>query len=99
MSLCAGLRDYEAPRRSLVISKERKWELVSALQKSIRRGNKQVALCLVSAMDGMPDEYAYFWRRLCVIACEDVGLADDVLASFVVVCATIFAPKKCAGNN
>jgi replication-associated recombination protein RarA len=50
-------------------------------------------------MDSMPEEYAYFWRRLCVIACEDVGPADDVLASFVVACATVFPPKRTAGAN
>jgi replication-associated recombination protein RarA len=99
VSLCNGLRDYEAPCRSLTISKERKWELVSALQKSIRRADKQMAVRLVSAMDTMPEEYAYCWRRLCVIACEDVGPADDVLASFVVACATVFPPKKIAGEN
>jgi replication-associated recombination protein RarA len=77
VSLCASLRDYEAPCKSVTINKERKWELVSALQKSIRRGDKQAALRLISAMDSMPEEYAYFWRRFCVIACEDVGPADD----------------------
>jgi hypothetical protein len=81
------------------MDKERKWELVSALQKSIRRGDKQMALHLVSAMNSMPEEYAYFWRRLCVIACEDVGPADDVLASFVVACSTVFPPKKTACEN
>jgi MgsA AAA+ ATPase C terminal len=96
VSLCTALRDYEAPCRSLAINKERKWELVSAFQKSIRRGDKQMALRLISAMDSMPEEYAYCWRRLCVIACEDVGPADDVLASFVVACATVFPPKKTA---
>jgi hypothetical protein len=41
----------------------------------------------------------YFWRRLCVIACEDVGPADDVLASFVVACSTVFPPKKTGSEN
>ncbi len=99
MSLCTDLRDYRAPCRSLAINKERKWELVSAFQKSIRRGDKQVALRLISAMDSMPEEYGYFWRRLCVIACEDVGPADDLLASFVVACATVFPPKKTSNKN
>lgn len=93
ISLCDGLRDYPAPDRSLVISSERKWELVSAFQKSIRRGDKSLALRLVSAIDAMPEERAYFWKRLCVIACEDVGPADDTLASFIVACTTVFPPK------
>jgi len=82
-----------------MLAKERKWELVSALQKSIRRGEKEMALHLLSAIDAMPEEYAYFWRRLCVIACEDVGPADDVLAAFVVACSTVFPPKKTGRDN
>jgi hypothetical protein len=93
VSLCTGMRAHEAPCRGLIINKERKWELVSAVQKSIRRGDKQVALRLISVMDSMPEEYAYFWRRLCVIACEDVGPADDTLSAFVVACSTIFPPR------
>jgi MgsA AAA+ ATPase C terminal len=99
-SLCDGLLAYKTScARTFPMDKERKWELVSALQKSIRRGNKEMALHLVSAMDSMPEEYAYFWRRLCVIACEDVGPADDVLASFVVACSTVFPPKKTGSEN
>jgi replication-associated recombination protein RarA len=94
VSLCDGLREYRAPPRSLSIDRERKWELVSAFQKSIRSGDKQIAFRLISAMDSMPTEYAYFWRRLCVIACEDVGPADDTLAAFVVACSTIFTKKR-----
>ncbi len=99
LSLCADLRDYQPPSPTLTIDSERKWELVSALQKSIRRGDTQLALRMVSATDGMPDECAYFWRRLCVIACEDVGPADDVLASFVVACSKVFPPKKTGSKN
>ena len=101
VSLCTGLRDYEAPGRSVAINvhKERKWELVSAFQKSIRRADILMALRLISAMDNSPEEYAYFWKRLCVIACEDVGLADDTLVSFVVACSTVFPPKKTGSQN
>ena len=99
LSLCADLRDYQPPSPTLMIDSERKWELVSALQKSIRRGDKEMALRLISATNGMPDECAYFWRRLCVIACEDVGPADDVLASFVIACSTVFPPKKTGSGN
>src|SRR5437660_9063099 len=99
VSLCTAMRDYEAPCRSLAMNKERKWELVSAFQKAIRRDDKSMALRLISAMDNMREEYAYFWRRLCVIACEDVGPADDLLASFVVACATVFSPKRTGDKN
>jgi hypothetical protein len=96
---CNSLEHYEAPTRGFSLDRERKWELTSAFQKSIRRGDKQMALRLISAMDGMPKERGYFWKRLCVIACEDIGPADDTLASFVVACATVFPPKKTGSQN
>lgn len=99
VSLCDGLREYQAPPRGLAIAKERKWELVSAFQKSIRRGDKQIALHLVSAIDRMPKEWGYFWRRLCVIACEDVGPGDDTLTAFSIACSTIFLPQKTGPQN
>jgi len=99
VSLCIGMREYEAPPRGLTISKERKWELVSAFQKSVRRADKEMALRLISAMSSVPGEYAYFRKRLCVIACEDIGPADDVLAAFVVACSTVFPPKKTGDKN
>ncbi|MCU1305398.1 MAG: hypothetical protein JWN45_93, partial [Acidobacteriaceae bacterium] len=99
ISLCTGLREYEVPCRSFAINRERKWELVSAFQKAIRRGEKQIALRLASAIDSMPEGYAYFWRRLCVIACEDVGPGDDTLSQFVVACATVFSPKRTGPEN
>lgn len=99
VSLCDGLAAYEPPIKAWNLRRDRKWELVSALQKSIRRGDKTVALSLVAAMESMPEDYAYFWRRLCVIACEDVGPADDVLALFTVACCTIFHPKKTGSDN
>jgi len=58
-----------------------------------------MALRLLSAIESMPEEYVYFWRRLCVIACEDVGPADDVLASFVAACSTVFPPRKTGCDN
>src|SRR5437868_14810433 len=73
LSLCSSLSKYQPPSGDFVIKKERKWELASALQKSIRRADRATALRLISAIENMPDEYAYFVRRICVIACEDVG--------------------------
>ena len=97
--LCDGLLAYKAPPKSLTLSPRRKWELVSALQKSIRRGDCDSALTALSAMDGIPHEYPYFWRRLCVIACEDIGFADDELATFVIACSVIFTPIKTGAAN
>jgi hypothetical protein len=50
LSLCADLCDYQPPSPTLTIDSERKWELVSALQKSIRRADTQLALRLIFPM-------------------------------------------------
>src|SRR6266851_6154088 len=84
LHLCSSLSTYQAPSLNFPIEKGRKWELVSGLQKAIRRADKPTALQLISGIATMPDEYSYFWRRMGVIACEDVGPADDTLVRFVV---------------
>lgn len=52
-------------------------EVVSALQKTIRRGMADDALFWATELDlgGYP---GYAWKRLKVIACEDIGLADPL---------------------
>jgi hypothetical protein len=97
--LANGLPEYRAPSREFALDEDRKWELVSAFQKSIRRAEKATALRLASAMHQMAGEHGYFWRRLCVIACEDVGPADDTLAKFVVASATLMAPRRNGEEN
>ena len=99
ISLCSLMREYQAPPKSVSLDRERKWEMASALQKSIRRADMAVALSVVSAIADMPDEYGYFWKRLCVTACEDVGLADDELVKFVVACSSVFTPKRTGAKN
>ncbi|MEP9373858.1 hypothetical protein [Mesorhizobium sp. KR1-2] len=50
------------------------WLATSALQKAIRRGHETVALEASSfLLDGHADR---FWRRLVVIALEDIGIGD-----------------------
>ena len=65
---------------------------------AISRGDKAMALHLASAMYNMPGEGAYFLRRLCVIACEDVGPADDILTSFVIACAAEASVNRFRGR-
>jgi replication-associated recombination protein RarA len=53
-------------------------EVISALQKEIRRGHEQEALYW--AMEMLPRYEMYLWRRLLVIANEDIGLGNpDIL--------------------
>jgi replication-associated recombination protein RarA len=93
------LSTYQAPSGNFEIGKERKWELASAFQKAIRRADKATSLRLISGIANMPDEYAYFLRRMCVIACEDVGPADDTLVKFLIASAIVFYRKQAPENH
>jgi hypothetical protein len=81
----------------LAIDKTRKWEVSSALQKVIRRGDQRVALRIVSAVASL-GEWRYFWRRLPVIVTEDVGLADAELVAFVIASA-VSHPNEGSSEN
>jgi replication-associated recombination protein RarA len=50
-------------------------EVASALQKAIRRGNEREALFWASELE-LAGYGGYVWKRLRIIASEDVGLAD-----------------------
>jgi hypothetical protein len=92
-----ALKQYEPPTASLTIKHvDRKWELVSAYQKTVRRGDTELALRLVSAMCSLPAELPYFWKRVCTTATEDVGAGDKDVMNFVVTCSMIYLPKKAA---
>ena len=52
-------------------------EIISALQKDIRRGNEEQALYWCLEM--VPRFEMYLWRRLLVICNEDIGIANPAL--------------------
>jgi replication-associated recombination protein RarA len=54
-------------------------EVASALQKEIRRGNEREALFWASELD-LAGYTNYVWKRLRIIASEDVGVADTSVA-------------------
>jgi hypothetical protein len=92
---CEALRIYEPPPMSLKLAHaERKWELMSAYQKTIRRGDTALALRLVSAMCSLPAELGYAWKRVCCIAAEDIGPGCREAMNFVICAGTIYTPKK-----
>src|ERR1700687_613474 len=64
-----------SPTTSKVVVRDqnRRWELVSAYQKSIRRADAPMALKIVSAFDSIPQHRGYLWRRLLTTVAEDVG--------------------------
>lgn len=56
-------------------------EVISALQKEIRRGNEENAMYW--ALELVPHFEAYLWRRLIVIVNEDIGIANPFLLQLV----------------
>lgn len=54
-------------------------EVISALQKSIRRGNEECAVEMAYEMYITSEQYEdKLWRRLCAIAVEDVGFGNPM---------------------
>ncbi|MDD5306029.1 MAG: hypothetical protein PHU25_01790 [Deltaproteobacteria bacterium] len=60
-------------------------EVVSALQKDIRRGKEKEAFYWAKIMIASGYDN-YLWRRLMVIAAEDIGFHDKSVLPFVVAC-------------
>ena len=54
-------------------------DCASALQKEIRRGNEREALFWATELE-MGGAGSYVWKRLLIIASEDIGLADSSVA-------------------
>ena len=94
VELCEQLSTYSRQHEARHFPSVRKWELVSALQKAIRRGDRSVAMQLIAMIEGTTGESSYFWRRLPVIACEDIGIGDSDLTVFTVACSQTFTPVK-----
>lgn len=64
-------------------------EVISALQKEIRRGDEEAALYW--ALELLPRYEMYLWRRLIVICNEDIGLGNpDVLVQVPALRAQFF---------
>ena len=57
-------------------------EAASALQKAIRRGHEEVAFWWAKEM-AQSGYHMYVWKRLAVIASEDIGNADPMAAVLI----------------
>ena len=69
------------------------FEVVSALQKAVRRGQVDDALYWAVDMD-LSGYSAYLWRRLQIMACEDVGLANPHAAAQVYALWQLYLAQK-----
>jgi hypothetical protein len=64
---------FEA-KTTFIKNPQHKWRASSGMQKAIRQGNVETALRMAQGLFSLDPEY--LWRRLPVIAMEDVGVAD-----------------------
>ena len=73
------------------------WMAMSLLQKAIRRGEVELAIrAAATLIEGSPDR---LWRRLLVIASEDVGVADiDAIGLTVAVVGSRSVRKQLGGD-
>lgn len=95
VALVDQLREWVPPETvHMAEDRQRKWEIVSAYQKSVRRGWDEWALQLSGATCFWgPEHWRYFWTRITTTACEDVGYGDPELMRFVIACASVFPPS------
>lgn len=73
------------------------FEVMSALQKCVRRGEEEAAMYW--ALECLPRYEAWLWRRLLVIANEDIGLADMSVTQFVATQAHAWFTMRQLGAN
>lgn len=72
-------------------------EVISALQKDIRRGNEEQAMFW--SLEMIPRFEAYLWQRLCVIVNEDIGMANPTLLLLVPRQRELFMEFREAGKD
>lgn len=72
--LAAGRASFQAPPTPPAIPAEQRFLATSALQKSVRRGN--VDLAMRYAQQGCAIDAEHVFRRLATIAVEDVGIGN-----------------------
>lgn len=72
-------------------------EVISALQKDIRRGNEEQAMFW--SLEMIPRFEAYLWQRLCVIVNEDIGTANPTLLLLVPRQRELFMEFREAGKD
>lgn len=72
-------------------------DVISALQKDIRRGNEENAMYW--AYELIPQFEFYLWRRLVVIANEDIGIAEPTIFMTIAVLRDQFFEFRKDGRN
>lgn len=82
--LLAGYEAYEFTPQSVSLKdKDSRYKVASALQKAIRRGHVHLAERYAQAIHNSVEQ-DYLWRRMPIIAFEDIGVAN--LPAMALVC-------------
>ena len=93
--LACEIDSYSVPTTRLIAAD--RWVVSSLLQKSIRRGQTQIAQD--AAFSFMKLKGSAIWRRLMVIVFEDVGVANiDAITAVVAASSDAALRKSCGGN-
>ena len=72
-------------------------EVISALQKDIRRANERNAMYW--SLELIPKFESYLWQRLCVIVNEDIGIANPQLLLLVPQQRALYMEFREAGKD
>ncbi|MBI5035590.1 MAG: hypothetical protein HZB51_34290 [Chloroflexi bacterium] len=72
-------------------------EVISALQKEIRRGKEKEAMFW--AMELIPQFEVYLWKRLIVIVNEDIGIANPTVLLLVPLNRDLFFEMRSVDNG
>lgn len=72
-------------------------EVISALQKHIRRGEEEQAMECAIQIESI--QWKYLWNRLKVIASEDIGIADNSIAPLISALADNYEDARRRNND
>jgi replication-associated recombination protein RarA len=89
-----GLREHDGPKTTKGYDLH---EVISALQKDIRRGNEYQAVCWAKELESF--NARILWNRLRVIASEDIGLANPLAPLVIDVLEKNYADSLARQND
>ncbi|MCB9640836.1 MAG: AAA family ATPase [Myxococcales bacterium] len=87
-----SIAEESIQQRALLYDKEgdAHFDTVSAFIKSVRGSDPDAALYWLARMERAGEDPRFLWRRLLILACEDIGLADPHAISVTESCAAAF---------
>jgi len=92
IAISLAVAEDSIQQRAVLYDKEgdAHFDTISALIKSVRGSDPDAALYWLARMIYAGEDPRFVFRRLLILASEDVGLADPQAASVVVACAAAF---------